>query len=224
MTKIKICGITNKRDAIAAAGLSIDMMGFVFYNGSKRYVEPKIVRDIANELPPFIAKVGVFVNLDKNKVLEIAEECALDMLQFHGDETPDYCAGFSAAKIGGSLPDRQAGAFGGKGPYKIMKAFRIKDGGSLKGINDYDVDFYMLDAYSEKSKGGTGKSFDWKIIESFEFLKPVILSGGLTPDNVRDAIEKLSPYGVDVSSGVEASPGKKDITLMKKFVENVRRA
>ncbi len=204
MTKIKICGITNKPDAIVAAALKPDMIGFVFYSGSKRYVEPKIVRDIANELPPFIAKVGVFVDLDKNKVLEIAEMCDLDMLQFHGDEAPDYCAGF-------------------KDSYKVIKAFKMKDKSSLKIINDYDVDFYMLDAYSEKLKGGTGESFNWKIIENFEFLKPVILSGGLTPDNVRDAIEELSPYGVDVSSGVEMSPGKKDTSLMKKFMENVRK-
>ncbi len=205
MTKIKICGITNKRDAIDAAGLMPDMMGFVFYNGSKRYVEPKIVRDIANELPPAVIKVGVFVDMDKNKVLEIAGECALDILQFHGDETPDYCASF-------------------KDSCKVIKAFGIKDSGTLEGINDYNTDFYILDAYSAKEKGGTGESFDWKIVESFEFLRPVILSGGLTPLNVRDAIEKLSPYGVDVSSGVEASPGKKDLLLMKKFVENVRRA
>jgi phosphoribosylanthranilate isomerase len=204
MTKIKICGITNKRDAIAVAELMPDMMGFVFYNGSKRYVEPKTVRDIVNELPPFIAKVGVFVDMEKSKVIEIAEECSLDMLQFHGDETPGYCADL-------------------KDPYKIIKAFRIKDAGSLKGINDYDIDFYMLDSYSSKEKGGTGEIFNWKIIDNFEFLRPVILSGGLTPDNVRDAIEKVSPYGVDVSSGVEMSPGKKDILLMKKFVENVRK-
>lgn len=232
MTRIKICGITNKRDAIAAAGLMPDMMGFVFYDASKRYVKPKIVRDIANELPVSIAKVGVFVDLDRNKVLEIAEECALDMLQFHGGELPDYCAGFSAAKIGGSPPDRralhrygtgQAGAFRGESSYKIIKAFRIKDRDSLKGINDYNADFYIFDAYSSNELGGTGESFDWKIIENFEFLKPVILSGGLTPDNVRDAIEKLSPYGVDVSSGVEISPGKKNLDLMKKFVENVRK-
>ncbi|MDP3730310.1 MAG: phosphoribosylanthranilate isomerase [Candidatus Omnitrophota bacterium] len=204
MTKIKICGITNKKDAIAAAELRPDMMGFVFYNGSKRYVEPRTVKDIINELPPFIAKVGVFVDLDKNKVLEIAEECTLDMLQFHGDETPDYCSLF-------------------KDSYKIIKAFRMKDESSLKGINDYNADFYLLDAYSSNGYGGTGKSFDWNIIESFEFLKPIILSGGITPDNVRYVIEKFSPYGVDVSSGVEVSPGKKDTLLMKKFMENVRK-
>lgn len=204
MTKIKICGITNKPDAIAAAELMPDMMGFVFYNGSKRYVMPKIMKDIANELPPYMVKVGVFVDETKERVSEIAQTCSLDMLQFHGDESPEYCARF-------------------KETYKIIKAFRIKDKTSLKGINDYDVDFFMLDAYSEKSKGGTGEIFDWKIIENFEFLKPVILSGGLTPDNVRNAIEKLSPYGVDVSSGIEASPGKKDALLMKKFMENVRK-
>lgn len=204
MIKIKICGITNKIDAIAAAGLMPDMIGFVFYKGSKRYVEPKIARDIANELPPYMAKVGVFVDEDEKKVFEIAQTCLLDMLQFHGDESAEYCERF-------------------KEPYKIIKAFRIKDRDSLKKVNDYNADFYMLDAYSPKEKGGTGESFDRKIVENFEFLKPVILSGGLTPDNVRGAIEKLSPYGVDVSSGVEASPGKKDPDLMKKFVENVRK-
>jgi Phosphoribosylanthranilate isomerase len=204
VVKIKICGITNKKDAIAAAELWPDMMGFVFYDKSKRYVEPKIVRDIANEMPPLIAKVGVFVDMNKDRVLEIAEECSLDMLQFHGDETADYCAGF-------------------KESYKVIKAFRVKDRSSLIGINDFRTDLYLLDAYSSGEKGGTGKSFDWKIAENFEFLKPVMLSGGLTPDNVRDAIETFSPYGVDVSSGVEAAPGKKDLGLMKKFVENVRK-
>jgi len=216
MTKIKICGITNKKDAIDASELGVDMLGFVFYKKSKRYVEPKIVRDIVNELPPFTSKVGVFANEDKDKVIEIAEECSLDVLQFHADETPDYCAGFSAANIGGS-------AYGGKDSYKVIKAFRIKDRDSLKGINDYGVNFYMLDAYSPEDFGGTGKSFDWKMAENFEFLKPVILSGGLTPDNVSNAISMLSPYGVDVSSGIEDSPGRKNLDLMKRFVEKVRR-
>jgi len=204
MVKIKICGITNKRDAIAAAGLMPDMMGFVFYNGSKRYVEPRIVRDIANELPATVSKVGVFVNEESDKVLKIAEDCSLEMLQFHGDESPDYCAGF-------------------KNSHKVIKAFRIKDSDSLKEINGYNADFYMLDTYSAKEKGGTGEKFDWKIIENFEFLRPVILSGGLTPENVREAIERFAPYGVDVSSGVETAPGKKDLLLMKRFVENVRK-
>ncbi len=215
MTKIKICGITNKIDAINASAFGADMLGFVFYKRSKRYVEPKAARDIINELEPSIAKVGVFVDEDKKSVLEIAEYCLLDTLQFHGDESPDYCSGFSATKIGGS-------AFGGKNSYKIIKAFRIKDKKSLKGINDHNADFYMLDTYSARSAGGTGESFDWGIIEGFEFLKPVILSGGLTPENVVWAIEKISPYGVDVSSSVEKSPDKKDPDLMKNFIEKVR--
>ncbi len=205
MVKIKICGITNKRDAIDASDLGVDMLGFVFYKKSKRYVEPKIVRDIVNELPLSISKVGVFVDLDKKKVLEIAEECSLNMLQFHGEEAPDYCTEFN-------------------GIYKIVKAFRIKDSNSLKGINDYNADFYMLDAYSSREKGGTGESFDWNIIENFEFLKPIILSGGLDSSNVCQAIQKVSPYGVDVSSGVEESPGKKDLKLMGDFVRKVRKS
>lgn len=204
MVKIKICGITNKKDAIEAAKLGADMLGFVFYKKSKRYVEPKIVRDIVNELPPYIAKVGVFVDETAQKVSEIAQDCLLDTLQFHGDESPDYCASF-------------------KKSYKVIKAFRIKDKKDLKGINDYDVDFYLLDTYSGESKGGTGKTFDWKMIEGFELLKSVILSGGLGPENVEGAIQSVVPYGVDVSSGVESSPGRKDTDLMKKFVDNVRR-
>ncbi len=204
MTKIKICGITNKEDAIEASRLDVDILGFNFYRKTKRYVEPKIAKDIINELPQSIAKAGVFVDEDAEKVLEIAESCSLDMLQFHGDEKADYCARF-------------------EGSYKVIKAFRIKDKNSLKNVNDYDVDFYLLDTYSDKSKGGTGESFDRGIIEGFEFLKPVILSGGLTPANVASAMRSIAPYGVDVASGVEKSPGKKDLNLMKKFVENVRR-
>lgn len=202
-TKIKFCGITNKEDALFAAALNVDMLGFVFYKNSRRCVDTKTAKDIINELPPFVAKVGVFVDEDKARVVEMAEECSLDILQFHGRERPDYCAGF-------------------KDSYKVIKAFRIKGADSLKQINDYDVDYYMLDAYSQKKIGGTGKNFDWKIAQNFELLKPVILSGGLTPENVADAIRILSPYGVDVSSGIERSPGRKDPVLMKKFVERVR--
>lgn len=204
MIKIKICGITNKQDAVEASKLGVDMLGFVCYQKSKRFVEPKIIKDIANELPPYLAKVGVFVDEDQKKVFEIAEDCSLDILQFHGDESPDYCAAL-------------------KDSYKVIKAFRIKDKSSFKGINDYNVDFFMLDAYSPDAKGGTGKSFDWKLMEEFEFLRPVILSGGLSPDNVEEAIIEFAPYGVDVSSGVEKSPGKKDLVKMKKFVEKVRK-
>ena len=205
MTRIKICGITNKLDAINAGQLNVDMLGFVFYKKSKRYVEPRIVRDIANELPPFIAKVGVFVDEKKEKVLEIAEDASLDILQFHGEEECEYCESF-------------------KDRFKVIKAFRLNDKASLKKVNDYNVDYYLFDTFRTDSIGGTGEIFDWKILEGFEFLKPVILSGGLTPGNVAKAIKQFAPYGVDVSTGVEESPGKKDINLMKKFIENVRKA
>ncbi len=204
MTRIKICGITNKKDALDAAALGVDILGFVFYAKSKRYVEPRTVGDIANELPPYIGKVGVFVNEAKDKVLQIAEDTALDILQFHGDETPDYCDGF-------------------RDKYKVIKAFRLKDKKGLKKINDYDTDFILLDTYKTDSVGGTGETFDWGILKDFEILKPVILSGGLNPSNVAKAIKEIAPYGVDVSTGVEDAPGKKDLKLMKKFVENVRK-
>jgi phosphoribosylanthranilate isomerase len=204
MTRIKICGITNKADAVDASGLGVDMLGFVFYKKSKRYVEPEVVIDIVNQLPPFITRVGIFVDEVRSAVSEIAETCSLDMLQFHGKETPGYCDKFMDF-------------------YKVIKAFRIKDKDSLNGVNKYSADFYMLDAYSAGSAGGTGRSFDWDIISGFEFLRPVILSGGLTPANVAQAIGIFSPYGVDVSSGVEKSPGRKDLNLMKRFVENVRK-
>ena len=205
MSKIKICGITNKIDALNASSLGVDMLGFVFYKKSNRYVDPMAVEDIANELPPYIAKVGVFVDEDMGKVREIAQNASLDILQFHGSETPEYCKSF-------------------KGAYKVIKAFRLKSKDDLKSINDYDTDYYLLDTYKSGSIGGTGETFDWKILKDFEILKPVMLSGGLKPDNVMLAIKEVAPYAVDVSTGVEKSPGKKDVELMKKFIENVRRA
>ena len=204
MTRIKICGITNKIDALAAAELGIDMLGFVFYGKSKRYVELKTVRDISNELPESILKVGIFVDEERNKVLNIAQDASLDILQFHGEETPDYCSFF-------------------KDDYKVIKAFRVKDRMSLISVNDYATDYYLFDTYKESSAGGTGEIFDWELLKDFEVLKPFILSGGLGPDNVGNAIMEVAPYGVDVSSGIESYPGKKDIVLLKKFVTNVRR-
>jgi len=204
MTKIKICGITNKIDALAAAELGVDMLGFVFYAKSKRYVEPKVAEDIINEMPPSIRKVGVFVDEGRDTVLKIAQDTLLDTLQFHGDEAPEYCASF-------------------KGKYKVIKAFRLKDKNDLKKINDYDADFFLFDTYKSDSIGGTGETFDWKILKDFEILKPVILSGGLNPKNIGLAIKEVAPFGVDVATGVEESPGKKSLELMKKFVENVRK-
>ncbi|MFH0763806.1 MAG: phosphoribosylanthranilate isomerase [Candidatus Omnitrophota bacterium] len=204
MTRIKICGITNKIDAVGAADLGADMLGFVFYKNSKRYVSPAMAEDIINELGPGIGKVGVFVDETMEFVMNAAEDAGLNMLQFHGDETPEYCAYF-------------------RGRFKVIKAFRLKERDDLKAINNYNTDYYLLDTYKRDSIGGTGEAFDWKILKDFEILRPVILSGGLTPANISAAIKEVAPYAVDVSTGVESSPGKKDMTLLKKFVENVRR-
>jgi phosphoribosylanthranilate isomerase len=204
MTKIKICGTTNKYDALLASEFGADMIGFIFYKKSKRYVEPRVVADIINELPAKVMKVGVFVDEDWDKVVEIARDTGLTGLQFHGNETPEYCMHF-------------------KDEFKVIKAFRVKDKTSLENVNKYDVDYYLIDTYIKDSQGGTGEIFDWKILEDFEFLKPIFLSGGLTPDNVGKAIKEVSPYGVDVASGIEASPGNKDAGLLKKFIQNVRK-
>lgn len=205
MTLIKICGITNKADAVNASMLGVDMLGFVFYKNSKRFVGPQAAREIINELPASIARVGVFVDEDESAVRAIAEDAGLDTLQFHGDETPEYCALF-------------------KKDYKVIKAFRLKERKDLSSVGRYDVDLYLADTYQALSPGGTGKAFDWKILKDFEFLKPVMLSGGLNPDNVGRAISEVAPYGVDVSTGVEDSPGRKNLRLMKKFVEEARKA
>lgn len=205
MTLIKICGITNKVDALAAADLGADMLGFVFYGPSARYVPPSVAEDIINELPPSVASIGVFVDEKAEDVLRIAEDAGLSGLQFHGDETPGYCALF-------------------KGKYPVIKAFRVRTQADLKAVNDYPVDYLLFDAYAEGTKGGTGTAFDWKVLKDFELLKPVIVSGGLTPDTVGRAISELAPYGVDVSSGIEQAPGKKDHALLKRFILNVRKS
>ncbi|MFA5142762.1 MAG: phosphoribosylanthranilate isomerase [Candidatus Omnitrophota bacterium] len=204
MTKIKICGITNKADALAAAGLGVDMLGFVFYEKSKRYIEPLEAADIINELPSGIARVGVFVDERPADVVKMAEDAFLDTLQFHGNETPEYCNAF-------------------KDKYKVIKAFRLKTRIDLKKVNGYDTDYYLFDAFRSDCVGGTGTSFDWSMLKDFEILKPAILSGGLNCGNVERAIKEVLPFAVDVSSGVEGAPGKKDAELLKRFVEKVRK-
>jgi len=203
MTKIKICGITNKEDALWAIELRVDALGFVFANSPRR-VDPGIVQEIVEHLPPFISRVGVFVNEDRERVKEVAGSCRLTTLQFHGEESPSYCQGFRE---------------------KVVKAFRIKDKSVLEEITQYQdkVDGCLLDTYSPEGYGGTGKTFNWGIARKIkEFGLPIILSGGLNPDNVREAIKKVGPYAVDVSSGVEKRPGKKDLKKLGDFVRTVR--
>jgi len=201
VTWIKICGITNLEDALETAELGADALGFVFYEKSPRKITKEKAKEIIDKMQT-VMKVGLFVDELEEKVKEITSYCNFDILQFHGDETPDYCKKF---------------------PQKIIKAFRIKDKESLVDIPKYEVDYYLLDAYSEVAPGGTGGTFNWDLAkEAKKFGRPIILSGGLNPENIIEALKKVSPFGVDVSSSVEASPGKKDHKKLKEFITKVK--
>lgn len=204
-TKVKICGITNKQDALAACEAGADMLGFVFAESPRR-IEVNRAAKILSSLPPSVEKVGLFVNEAKIVVKMVADQLKLDYLQLHGDEDPDYCRRLKKGR-------------------KVIKAFRIKDEASLKDLANYDVDMYLLDAYAETARGGTGAAFDWKLaLKAKELERPIILAGGLTPQNVIRAIKEVRPYAVDVSTGVEAGLGKKDLRLMKEFIRRAKSA
>jgi phosphoribosylanthranilate isomerase len=202
--KVKICGITNLADALAAAEAGADALGLMFVDNSPRHVSMSVAADIARQLPPFIIKVGVFVNAPEELVFRAIGECGLNLLQFHGDESPEYC--------------RQFGLIS-------MKAFRIHDAQSLQSLSRYNTDAFLLDSYVARKPGGTGEKFNWDLaVEAKQFGKPVFLAGGLTPENVAEAVRQAQPYGVDVSSGVESSPGKKDISKVRSFITAAKQA
>jgi phosphoribosylanthranilate isomerase len=199
-TKIKICGTTNLDDALLAVELGADALGFIFYPKSPRYVKVQDAANICNSLPPFVAKVGVFVDELEYEIEKALHECLLNALQFHGDEPPGFCQKFAA---------------------KSIKAIRVRDEESLRAAAEYDVDALLLDTYTDESRGGTGRTFDWSLaVRAKEFLSaPIILSGGLTTANVQEAVRKVRPYAVDVASGVEREPGKKDPEKLRRFIE-----
>jgi phosphoribosylanthranilate isomerase len=202
--RVKICGITNLADAQAAAEAGAEAIGFVFYEKSPRFVSMEIAAEISRAVPPFIMRVGVFVNPSEELVLKAIAGCGLSLLQFHGDEPPEFCVQFGLMS---------------------MKAFRIRDAGSLKELPKYKTDAWLLDAYSSDTLGGTGGIFNWDLaVEAQKAGRPVFLAGGLTPENVADAIRKVRPFGVDVSSGVESSPGKKDHTKVRAFINTAKTA
>ena len=205
MVKVKVCGITNLEDACAAIQLGADAIGFVFAK-SPRQVTAQQASRIIEKLPPFVSFTGLFVNAERKIVEKTIKTCRIDTLQFHGEESDGYCSYF-------------------KRTHKVVKAFKIKDKKSLDLLLDYDVDGYLLDTYIEGAAGGTGKVFDWNLAKKAKtFVNPIILSGGLNPGNVAQAIKKVRPYAVDVSSGIEKKPGKKDLRLMKEFIKAVRDA
>jgi phosphoribosylanthranilate isomerase len=197
--KVKICGITNFADGMAAAEAGADALGFVFYEQSPRSISLEAAATLIRQLPPFVMKVGVFVNAPEDLVIRASRECGLNLLQFHGDEPPDYCGQFGLMS---------------------MKAFRIRDATSLQALQNYATDAWLLDAYSPAKQGGTGEMFNWDLaLEARNWGRPIFLAGGLTPENVAEAIKRAQPYGVDVSSGVEAAPGRKDHAKVRAFIQ-----
>ncbi|MDQ7819149.1 MAG: phosphoribosylanthranilate isomerase [Armatimonadota bacterium] len=200
MTRVKICGITDPEAAQAAVEAGADAVGFVFAP-SRRRVTADQAAAIAWSLPPFVARVGVFVDADRGRILEAVEACGLSAVQLHGDEPPELCAAL---------------------PVPVIKAVRVSGGQSLQGLERYRVSAFLLDAYDPTRPGGTGRTFDWSLAAGVARVHRIVLSGGLTPANVAAALEQVRPYAVDVSSGVETD-GRKDPAKIRAFVEAVRR-
>lgn len=204
MTMVKICGLIDLDSALAAAEAGADAVGFVFAPGRRR-VAPGTAREIIRRLPPKVLTVGVFVDEDAETVREIAAHCGLGALQFHGREDPDYCRRFRV---------------------KVIKAFGVGNGPAVeleRAAAGYPVWSILLDTYSAGRAGGTGRTFDWRLIAPLTFSRPVILAGGLNPGNVRAAVAAVRPYGVDVSTGVETG-GVKDPAKIRIFVKLAKEA
>jgi phosphoribosylanthranilate isomerase len=195
---VKICGITNLPDALIAAEAGADALGFVFYERSPRAISLKEAAGIISGLPASILKVGLFVNAPPDQVSRTIHECGLNLLQFHGDESPDYCLQFGVPS---------------------MKAFRLVDAKSLEALPAYKTHAWLLDSWSPDKVGGTGQTFNWDLaVQAMKYKQRIFLAGGLTPENVSDAIHRVHPYAVDVSSGVESAPGKKDPHKVSSFI------
>ncbi|HEX6851552.1 MAG TPA: phosphoribosylanthranilate isomerase [Candidatus Polarisedimenticolaceae bacterium] len=201
---VKVCGITEERDAIEAVHLGVDALGFNFWKESPRYVEPTAVRRMVDKLPALVHKVGVFVNDPLIRVLEVAREAGLTAIQFHGDEVPSLCAAVA--------------------PMPWIKAVRVGADFDPESLSRYATTTYLLDGHRDGAYGGTGAVFEWRRARAWSVYGNLVIAGGLDPQNVAMAIEDARPYGVDVASGVEILPGKKDLDRLELFVEAVRRA
>lgn len=207
-TRIKMCGTTNLNDAKAAVDCGVDGLGFIFFQKSPRNVIPDTAKEIIRKLPPFVDLVGVFVDEDLTEVEEIVHYCGLNHVQLHGKESVEYCDALRK-----KLPT-----------CKIIKAFRIgerADDSTFAPYNDV-VDGILLDTYAKGQEGGTGHTFPWTVLDDIEFKLPIILAGGLTPDNVKDAVQQVAPFAIDINSGVELEPGKKDHAALELLIKRVR--
>lgn len=202
--RVKICGITRVEDALAAVDAGADALGFMFVEASPRSVSPEQAAEIISQLPPFVARVGVFVNPLAFKVDTVIAGTGIDTLQFHGEETPEFC--------------RQFGL-------RIIKAFRVRSTESLKPLTDFRSEAWLLDSFVEGKHGGTGAVFNWDLAaQAVKQGGRVILAGGLTPENAAEAVRRVRPYALDVSSGVESSPGLKDTAKVRAFIAAARAA
>lgn len=198
--KIKICGITNKEDALNAVNLGCDAVGFIFHEPSPRYISPDIVEEISLFLPPFVMSVGVFVNADRKYIKHVSEKCRLDVIQLHGEETPATCLAM---------------------PHRVIKAIKISEPEDLEKIPQYlgTVSSILLDTKVAGIEGGSGKVFDWGLaLKAKEYEIPLILAGGITHANLAKAVHLVNPYAVDLSSSVESAPGKKDYNKMREII------
>ncbi|HZG51582.1 MAG TPA: phosphoribosylanthranilate isomerase [Pyrinomonadaceae bacterium] len=204
MVKVKVCGITNRADALGAVEAGADALGFNFYARSPRYIEPRAARGIIAEMPPSVLCVGVFVNEESAAaVARLAEESGVSAVQLHGDEPPEYCA-----------------ALGG---HEVIKALRVGKDFAPEEATRYPAGSILLDAYNAHARGGTGETFDWTLARrTREVVARLYLAGGLTPENVCEAMTAVAPYAVDVCSGVEVAPGRKDAARVRAFVAAVR--
>ena len=202
--KIKICGITSAADARCAVDAGADALGFMFYEPSVRWATPTQASAILREVPPLVAKVGVFVNPTEDEVRRAIAESGIDTLQFHGEETPEFCRRFGL---------------------KAMKAFRMRDEESLNALPAYAEEAWLLDSFVPGQVGGTGARFNWNLaVAAKQWGRAVWLAGGLTPENAAEAVRLVRPYGLDVSSGVESAPGKKDAKKVRDFIAAARGA
>jgi len=200
--RVKICGITSIDDAQAAVEAGADALGFMFYEPSPRYLTPEEAGAIIRELPDHVARVGVFVDADEPTIRSTSTSAGLDTLQFHGNESPDFCTQFEL---------------------RTIKAFRMKDRESLAQLAGYRTDAWLLDSYVQGVPGGTGERFNWDLaVEAKRLGCPILLAGGLTPDNAGEAVDQVAPFGLDVSSGVEAAPGRKDAAKMATLIASAK--
>ncbi|MDR0330783.1 MAG: phosphoribosylanthranilate isomerase [Chitinispirillales bacterium] len=200
--RIKICGITRYEDARVAANLGVDALGFIFAKESPRCIAPADAAEIIKRLPPFVSKVGVFVNEDPQRAFDAALTAGVDTVQFHGDETPEYCAQF---------------------PMPVIKAFSVGGDFDVSAMSRYKAAGYLLDTWDSERRGGSGRVFDWSVAaKACGASDAVILSGGLNPLNLREAIDAVHPYAVDLNSGVEISPGVKNPYKVKEVVSIAR--